>query len=181
MKKKTEKGAQEALESKLTKSIETFSLNSPLEIEEGKKLITLPNLEIYNSVYDINAHIIIFAIYSTGYWKDGETFRKRKKTDRTKIFKSNYVTQVKVNEKGLRLNVELNAYQLTDFEDYSKRNKFHETLETMEQYNIQTLVFGISTYIEIEYMLHKTLLMLKLKSVLFPHGLYDGKEKRKTQ
>ena len=49
----TKSKPQEALKFKLTKTLETFSFITPLELEENKRLLGLTNLEKDNSISNI--------------------------------------------------------------------------------------------------------------------------------
>ena len=67
---------QEFIENKQTKSKDTFSLNKPLEIEEGKRMLGVLVLETYRSVFNATKNRNRFAIYTPGHWEDAETIKK---------------------------------------------------------------------------------------------------------
>ena len=57
--------------------MDTFSLNTPLEPRERKKLLCLKRLEVYKSVFDKSKHNKKFAIHTPGHWGKTETIKKQ--------------------------------------------------------------------------------------------------------
>ena len=67
---------QETLEFELVKSIDNFSLNTPLEMEEEKYTIAVTSLEVYSSVFHETEHNNIFPNYTRGYWQESDTIKR---------------------------------------------------------------------------------------------------------
>ena len=56
--------------------MDTFSMNTPIKMEEGKWIIGVTSVEVYNSVFDYTRQNKSFAIYTPGFWVYPETSEK---------------------------------------------------------------------------------------------------------
>ena len=83
----TKTRAQETLEFKMNKQMQTFSFNPPINLfEEGKWLMAISLFDCTNSVYNITNENNSFSIIIPGHYQnksDEETIDKLKKTIRT--------------------------------------------------------------------------------------------------
>ena len=61
-----------ALEFNLNKPVETFSLKTPMEVDE-KWVIAITSLKLHFSLYDIAKHQNRFPIPKPSFWEDSET------------------------------------------------------------------------------------------------------------
>ena len=52
----TKTGPQETLTFKVTKSIDTFSKNTPLEPEDGRWMLGVTSLEVYTPAFNVTKH-----------------------------------------------------------------------------------------------------------------------------
>ena len=67
---------QETSKIKLTKSTDSFSLITPLELEDEKWMIDVSKREVNISVYKITKHNSRSAVYTTGYWEELEAIKE---------------------------------------------------------------------------------------------------------
>ena len=67
-----EKTPNEVLEFNSSNSKDTSSLNTPVEMEEGKYMLVVPSLEIY-LCFSINRKKPCFSIYIPKTWRDFAT------------------------------------------------------------------------------------------------------------
>ena len=87
----------------MTKSTDTFSLNSPFESEVEKYTIAVTILELYHSNSNTDEHNNIFTIHTPGYGQDPDTNEKLEE-----IIGQRNSNQIKlhveeVNKKGLEI------------------------------------------------------------------------------
>ena len=68
---------QESLQLKLTKSMDTFSLNIALDLEEEKYTIAATNLESNVSVFKKNEQKTFFTTVTPRYWQDLDAIKKQ--------------------------------------------------------------------------------------------------------
>ena len=61
-----------ALEFNLNKPVETFSLKTPMEVDE-KWMIAITSLKLHIPLYDIAKHQKRFPSLKPSYWEDSET------------------------------------------------------------------------------------------------------------
>ena len=71
--KQTKAKSQKTSEFKLTKLVDTFLSNPPLDLEKEKYTIAVTNFEVYNSVFKIPEHDSTFRIITPGYCQDLDT------------------------------------------------------------------------------------------------------------
>ena len=68
------KKAQETLDFISAKSLDTYSVDTPLELLEGKQTLRLNHVGVFNSVFNITNVNNKVAIYTAGYWKNPKIF-----------------------------------------------------------------------------------------------------------
>ena len=60
----------------LTKSLDNFSLHTPLNLKEGEEMLVLTSFAVNLPFFTITKHKNIFAVYAKQCWTDQETIEK---------------------------------------------------------------------------------------------------------
>ena len=90
--KQTKTTPQDTLEFKLTKSMDTFSIKTPIELEEGKRMIAITCLEAHPAVFIFTKHYKRFTFYTPGFWEGPEKNKRSDKLiERKKLNQVNYM------------------------------------------------------------------------------------------
>ena len=123
---------QETLEFKMRKQMQTFSFNPPINlVEEGKWLIAVSSLECTNSVFNITNENNSFSIIIPGHYQnesDEKTVEKLK--DLLELDKKDLSLHVTaVREKGRKIYIGEDEYDLSDLDNSLLRNEIFEKLK----------------------------------------------------
>ena len=127
---------QETLEFELTNQMQTFSFNPPINlVEEGKWLLRVSSFECTNSVFNITNENNSFSIIIPGQWtldNAQETIDNLKELlELDKRDLSLHIAAVR--EKGHKIHVGGDEYDVSDLDDSLLRN---EIIEKLKKINI---------------------------------------------
>ena len=140
---------QETLEFKMSKQMQTFSFNPPINlIEEDKWLLAVSSFECTNSVFNITNENNSFSIIIPGHYQN--------KSDEETIDELNKLLELR-SQNGIELNVEqvrkkglilINDYSLSSFDMF--KNEILEDLKNVKYNDLEDLVYRFRlTYDEI--------------------------------
>ena len=140
---------QETLEFKMTKQMQTFSFNPPINLlEEGKWLLAVSSFECTNSVFNITNENNSFSIIIPGHYQN--------KSDEETIDELNKLLDLR-SQNGIELNVEqvrkkglilINDYSLSSLDMF--KNEILEELKKVKYNDLEDLVYRFRlTYDEI--------------------------------
>ena len=168
----TKTKAQETLEFKMNKQMQTFSFNPPINlVEEGKWLIAVSSLECTNSVFNITDDNNSFSIIIPGHYQN--------KTDEKTINDLNKLLELKslelhveeVKKRGNKIKIADKEYKLSDFD-----NQKYEILEELKKvgYNdLEDLVYRMRSYYEIMDILDLKYVPTKRTGYSLNPGIYE--------
>ena len=169
----TKTRAQETLEFKMDKQMQSFSFNPPINlVEEGKWLLGVSSLECTNSVFNITNENNSFSIIVPGHYED--KFAEKTIDDLNKLLelKSLELHVEKVRERGNKIKKGDNEYKLSDFD-----NQKHEILEELKnaKYNdLEDLVYRMRlSYDEIMDILDLKYIPTKRTRYSLNPGIYE--------
>ena len=118
----TKTKAQETLEFKMNKQMQTFSFNPPINlVEEGKWLIGVSLLECTNSVFNTNNENNSFSIIKPGHYQT--EFAEKVNDDLNKLIelRSLELHVQEMRKRGNKINIGDNEYDLSDFDTQKMR------------------------------------------------------------
>ena len=123
---------QETLEFKMIQSEQTFSFNPPINLlEEGKWLLAVSLFDCTNSVFNITNENNSFSITIPGHWNSesaGKTVEKLKEL--LELDKKDLSLHIAaVREKGRKIYIGEEEYDLSDLDDSVLRNEIFEKLK----------------------------------------------------
>ena len=113
---------QETLEFKMSKQMQTFSFNPPINlVEDGKWLLAESSLECTNSVFNITNKNNSFSIIIPGHYKT--EFAEKVIYDLNKLYelKSLKLHVEEVRKRGNIIKIEDKEYKLSDFDTQKMR------------------------------------------------------------
>ena len=123
---------QETLEFKMNKQMQTFSFNPPINlVEEGRWLLAVSSFECTNSVFNITDENNSFSFIIPGHY---ETESAEKTVEKLKelieLAKEDLSLHVAaVREKGRKIYIGEDEYDLTDLDNSLLRNEIFEKLK----------------------------------------------------
>ena len=139
----TKTKAQETLEFKKNKQIQTYSFNPPINlIEEGKWLLAVSSFECTNSIFNITNENNSFSITLPGHW-DSKSAQKT-------IDELNKLLELR-SQKGIELDVKQvrkrenqikigdNEYKLSGFD--TRKNEMLVELKNVKHNDLEHLVY----------------------------------------
>ena len=169
----TKTRAQETLEFKMDKQMQTFSFNPPINlIEEGKWLIAVSSFECTNSVFNITDDNNSFSIIIPGHYED--KFAEKTINDLNKLLelKSLELHVEEVRKRGDIIKIGDKEYKLSDFD-----NQKYEILEELKKigYNdLEDLVYRMRlSYNEIMDILDFKYISTKRTGYSLDPGIYE--------
>ena len=130
---------QETLEFRMTKQVQTFSFNPPLNlVEEGKWLLAVSSFECTNSVYKITDDNNSFSISIPGHYQTD--FAEKLNNDLNKSLKPNsFELHLKgVRKTGNKIKRGDIEYKLSDFD--TQKNEILEELKNVKYNDLEYLV-----------------------------------------
>ena len=161
---------QETVEFKLLKAVDTFPVNTQLELEEAKWMLGLTHLEVFNLVFNITKFNKLLKTWILGGPRSIEQL-------------------IEIIEQGQPNEIELHVQKLQTGESQSKwkfinyrilkivqfkRNWFRKKTKYKDR---EDMAYRTNlTFIEIEYIIDKQHLAAEHKSDLFPSGTYEIRE-----
>ena len=136
----TKTRAQETLEFKMNKQMQTFSFNPPINlVEEGKWLLAVSSLECTNSVFNITNKNNSFSIIIPGHYKT--EFAEKGIKDLNELFelKSLGLHVEEVRKRGNIIKIEDKEYKLSDFD--TQKNEILEELGNVKYNDLRDLIY----------------------------------------
>ena len=125
----TKTNPQETLEFKRNKQMQTFSFNPPINLVEGKWLLTVSSFDCTNCVYNITDENNSFSITIPGHYQT--EFAEKLINDLNKLLelKSLELHVEKVRKRGNKIRIGDNEYKLSDFD--TQKNEILEDLRNV--------------------------------------------------
>ena len=140
---------QETLEFKMSKQMQTYSFNPPINLlEEGKWLIAVSSFECTNSVFNITNENNSFSIIIPGHYETEFAEKTFDELNKSSELKSLELHVAEVRKKGNKIKIGDNEYKLSDFD--SQKHEIIEELKNAKINNLEDLVYRMQlTYDEI--------------------------------
>ena len=131
---------QETLEFKMNKQMQTFSFNPPINlVEEGKWLLAVSSFECTNSVLNITNENNSFSIIIPGHYQNMSNEKMINDLNKLLELKSLELHVEKVRERGNKIKIGDNEYQLSDFDN--QKNEIIEELKKDKHNDFEDLVY----------------------------------------
>ena len=169
----TKTRAQETLEFKMNKQMQTFSFNPPINlVEEGKWLLAVSSFECTNSVFNITNKNNSFSIIIPGHYET--EFAEQIIDDLNKLLelKSLELHVEEVRKRGNIIKIGDKEYKLSDFD-----NQKYEIIEELKKvgYNdLKDLVYRMRlSYNEIMNILDSKYIPTKKTGYSLDPGIYE--------
>ena len=171
---------QETLEFKMSKKMQTFSFNPPINlIEEDKWLLAVSSFECTNSVFNITNENNSFSIIIPGHYQN--------KSDEETIDELNRLLELR-SQNGIELNVEqvrkkglilINDYSLSSLDMF--KNEILEELKKVKYNDLEDLVYRFRlTYDEIMDILDLKYIPTKRMGYSIEPNIYNVVDLNKT-
>ena len=117
----TKTRAQETLEFKIDKQMQTFSLNPPITlVEEGKWFLGVSSFECTNSVFNITNENNSFSIIIPGHYQNKSDEKTINDLNKLLELKSLELHVNEVRKRGNKIKIGDNEYKLSDFHTQKK-------------------------------------------------------------
>ena len=112
---------QETLEFKMNKQMQTFSLNPPINlVEDGQWLMAVCSLECTISVFNITNENNLFSIIIPGHYQNKSNEKTIDNLNKLLELKSLELHVKEVRNRGYKIQIGDNEYNLSDFETQKK-------------------------------------------------------------
>ena len=140
---------QEALEIKMNKQMQTFSVNPPLNlVEEGKWLLAVSSFECTKSVFNITNENNNFSIIIPSHYQTESAENTISKLNKLLELKSLELHVAEVRKRGNKIKIDDNEYKLSDFD--TQKHEIVEELKNANYNDLEDLVYRMQlTYDEI--------------------------------
>ena len=136
----TKTKAQETLEFRMDKQRQIFSFNPPINlVEEGKWLLAVSSLECTNSVFNTTNENNSFSIIIPGHYQNMSDEKMINDLNKLLELKSLELHVEKVRERGNKIKIGDNEYQLSDFDN--QKNEILEELKSAKYNDLEDLVY----------------------------------------
>ena len=169
----TKTRAQETLEFKMYKQMQTFSFNPPINlIEEGKWLIAVSSFECTNSVFNITDDNNSFSIIIPGHYET--EFAEKIIDDLNKLLelKSLELHVEEVRKRGNIIKIGDKEYKLSDFDN--QKYEIIEELKNVKYNDLEDLVYRMRlSYDEIMDILDLKYIPTKRTGYSLNPGIYE--------
>ena len=136
----TKTRAQETLEFKKNKQMQTFSFNPPINlVEEGKWLLAVSSFECTKSVFNITNENNSFSIITPGHYQT--EFAEKMINDLNKLLelKSLELHVDEMRKRGNKIKLGDSEYKLSDFD--TQKNEILEELRNAKYNDLEDLVY----------------------------------------
>ena len=169
----TKTRAQETLEFKMDKQMQTFSFNPPINlVEEGKWLSGVSSFECTNSVFNITNENNSFSLIIPGYYQNKSDEKTINDLKKLLELKSLELHVDEVRKRGKKIKIGDNEIKLSDFD-----NQKHEILEELKnaKYNdLEDLVYRLRlSYDEVMDILDLNYIPTKRTGYSLNPGIYE--------
>ena len=164
---------QETLEFIMTRQMESFSFNPPINlVEEGKWLLAVSSFESTNSVFNITNENNSFSIIIPGQYES--EFAEKDIDDLNKLYelKSLELHVEEVRKRGNKIEIGDSEYKLSDFD--TQKNEIIEELKNVKYNDLEDLVYRMQlTYNEIIDILDLQYIPTKRTGYSLNPGIYE--------
>ena len=169
----TKTRAQETLEFKMNKQMQTFSFNPPINlVEEGNWLLAVSSFECTNSVFNITNENNSFSIIIPGHYQT--EFAEKIIDDLNKLLElmSLELHVEEVRKRGTKIKTGDNESKLSDFD--TQKNEILEELKNVKYNDLKDLVYRMRlSYDEIIDILDLKYIPTKRTSYSLNPGIYE--------
>ena len=169
----TKTRAQETLEFKMNKQMQTFSFNPPINlVEEGKWLLAVSSFECTNSVFNITNENNSFSIIIPGHYQT--EFAEKMINDLNKLLelKSLELHVDEVRKRGNKIKKGDSEYKLSDFD--TQKHEILEELKNAKYNDLEDLIYRMRlSYDEIMDILDLKYIPTKRTGYSLNPGIYE--------
>ena len=169
----TKTRAQETLEFKMNKQMQTFSFSPPINLlEEGKWLIAVSSFECTNSVFNITNENNSFSIIISGHYETEFAEKTIDELNKLIELKSIELHVEEVRKRGKKIKMGNNEYRLSDFD--TQKNEILEELKNVKYNDLEDLVYRMRlSYDEIIDILDLKYIPTKRTGYSLNPGIYE--------
>ena len=169
----TKTRAQETLEFKNIKQMQTFSFNPPLNlIEEGRWLLGVTSLECTNSVFNIINENNSFSIIVSGHYQNKSDEKTIDDLNKLLELRSLELHLGEVTKRGTKIKLGNDEYKLSDFD--TQKHEILEKLTNVKYNDLDDLVYRMQlTYDEIIDILDLKNIPTKRTGYSLNPGIYE--------
>ena len=176
----TKTKAQETLEFKMNKQMQTFSFNPPINlVEEGKWLLAVCSFECTNSVFNITNENNSFSIIIPGHYQDKTDEKTINDLKKLLELKSLELHVEEVKKRGNKIKIGDNEYKLSDFDN--QKYEILQELKNVKYNDLEDLVYRMRlSYYEIMDILDLKYIPTKRTGYSLNPGIYEGVDLNNT-
>ena len=169
----TKTKAQETIDFKMNKQMQTFSFNPPINlVEEGKWLMAVSLFDCTNSVLIKTNENNSFSIIIPGHYQTESTAKTIDDLNKLLELKSLELHVKEVRKRGNKTKIGDNEYKLSDFG--TQQNEILEELENAKYNDLKDLVYRIKlTYNEVIGILDLEFVPTKRTGYSLNPGIYE--------
>ena len=169
----TKTKAQETLEFKMIKQMQTFSFNPSINlVEEGKWLLGVSSLECTNSVFSITNENNSFSIIIPGHYQTEPAEKTINELNNLLELRSLELHVREVRKRGNKIKIRDNEYRLSDFD--TRKFEILEELKNVKYSDLEDLVYRMQlTYDEIIDILDLKYIPTKRTGYSLNPGIYE--------
>ena len=114
---------QETLEFKMTKQMQTYSFNLPINLSEKSEwLLAVTSFECTNSVFNIAHENNSFSISTPGHWNSKSAHKTIDELNQLLELRSLELHVNEVRKRGNQIKIGDNEYKLSEFDTKKKRD-----------------------------------------------------------
>ena len=169
----TKTRAQETLEFKMDKQMQTFSFNPPINlVEEGKWLLAVSSLECTNSVFNITNENNSFSINIPGHYQNKSAEKTIDELNKLLELRSLDIHVAEVRKRGNTIKIGETEYKLTDFDN--QKDEILGELKKFKFNDLEDLVYRMRlSYDEIIDILDLKYIPTKRTGYSLNPGIYE--------
>ena len=135
----TKTRAQETFEYKMSKQMQTYSFNPPINLlEESKWLIAVSSFECTNSVFNITIENNSFSIIIPGHYETESDEKTIDELNKLLELKSPEIHVAEVRKRGNEIKIGDNGFKLSDFD--TQKHEIIEELKNAKFNDLEDLV-----------------------------------------
>ena len=169
----TKTRAQETLEFKIYKQMQTFSFNPPINlVEEGKWLLAVSSFEFTNSVFNITDENNSFSIIIPGHYQNESDEKTIDDLNKLLELKSLELHVKEVKKRGNKIKIADKEYKLSDFDN--QKYEILQALKNIKYNDLEDLVYRMRlSYDEIMDILDLKYISTKRTGYSIDPGIYE--------
>ena len=167
---------QETFQFKVSKQMQTFSFNPPINlVEEGKWLLAVTSLDCTNSVFNITVENNSFSISTPARWNSEDSEELINKLNKLLELKSENDIDLHVKgveKRGTRIEIENSSYTLAGFDLF--KSELLSEIKGVKNRDLEDMVYRLQfTYDEIVDILDVKNIAGSTKGYTLPPGIYE--------